>query len=474
MTLRIHDNLSRTLKEFVPVAAGRVGMYVCGMTVQGPPHIGHLRAAVFGDVVRRLLIHRGYAVTLVHNFTDVDDKIIERAVEERVDYQVIAERNIAAYVEATERMNVSPPDVAPKASEHMSDIIALIADLMAKGHAYAAGGDVYFAVSTYPRYGQLSGRRVEELRAGARIEIGEHKRAPEDFTLWKGAKAGEPAWPSPWGDGRPGWHIECSAMAMRYLGPVLDLHGGGMDLVFPHHENELAQSEAATGRPFANHWIQHGLVNLAGEKMSKSTRHFFLAADVFRDVDPAVVRYYLMTTHYRSPIEFSLERLKEAEVALKRLKNFAADAAFAESEARAAGAGAGAGHPAVADLVSAAETEFESAIDDDLNTARAIAALFELARETGRLKSEEGLGGPAFAAAMGRAGQVVKNLGGLLGLVLEAGGAEVSDAAEALRAERERARAARDWARADVLRAEIQALGYTVEDHPGGSRLKPL
>ena len=473
MTLRIHDNLSRTLKEFVPVAPGRVGMYVCGMTVQGPPHVGHLRAAVFGDVVRRFLIHRGYAVTLVHNFTDVDDKIIERAAAEQVDYREIAERNIAAYIDATRRLNVSPPDVAPRASEHMAEILDLIADLIAKGHAYAAGGDVYFAVSTYPRYGQLSGRRVEELRAGARIDVGEHKRSPEDFALWKGAKPGEPAWPSPWGDGRPGWHIECSAMAMRYLGPVLDLHGGGMDLVFPHHENELAQSEAATGRPFAHHWIQHGLVNLAGEKMSKSTRHFFLATDVFEDVDPAVVRYYLMTTHYRSPIEFSLDRLREAEVALKRLKNFVADAAFAGSAA-ASGAGAGTGHPAVEALIGTAQAEFEAAIDDDLNTARAIAALFELAREVGRLRSEEGLGGPASTAAMGRAGMVVATLGDILGLTLAAGGGAIPEQAEGLRLERERARAARDWARADALRGEIQALGFAVEDHPGGSRLKPL
>jgi cysteinyl-tRNA synthetase len=473
VALRIHDNLSRTLKDFVPVTSGRVGMYVCGMTVQGPPHIGHLRAAVFGDVVRRFLAHRGYAVTLVHNFTDVDDKIIERAAEEHVDYRVIAERNIATYLDVTERMNVGQADVMPKASEHMAEIIALIADLIAKGHAYAAGGDVYFAVSSYPRYGQLSGRRVEELLAGARIEIGEHKRAPEDFTLWKGVKPGEPAWPSPWGDGRPGWHIECSAMAMRYLGPVLDLHGGGMDLVFPHHENELAQSEAATGRPFVNHWIQHGLVNLGGEKMSKSTRHFFLATDVFEEFDPAVVRYYLMTTHYRSPIEFSPERLKEADVALRRLKNFVMDAAFAGSTAGAR-AEVGLGHPAVEKLVSAATAEFEAGMDDDLNTARALAAIFELVREVGRLRSEEGVEGAAFAGAMGQAGRAVSELGGILGLVLDSSREAIPERAEMLRGEREQARNARDWARADSLRAEILALGFAVEDHPGGSRLKKL
>ncbi len=479
MALTIHDNLTRTLKEFVPVRSGRVGMYVCGMTVQGPPHIGHLRAAVFGDVVRRFLVHRGYAVTLVHNFTDVDDKIIERAAEEGVDYRVIAERNIAAYIAATERMNVRPPDVAPKASEHIPEIVALIAALVAKGHAYPAGGDVYFAVSTYPPYGQLSGRRVEELLAGARIEVGEEKRAPEDFTLWKGAKPGEPAWPSPWGPGRPGWHIECSAMAMHYLGPVLDLHGGGMDLVFPHHENELAQSEAATGQTFVRHWIQHGLVNLSGEKMSKSTRHFFLAEDVFRDVDPAVVRYYLMTTHYRSPIEFSPERLKEAEAAFRKLKNFIVDAAFAAAEGggdreRGRVCGREDGHPAVESHITTARSEVEVAMDEDLNTARALAALFELVREVGRLRSEEGEGGPAFARSMGRAGNMVLELGDLLGLSLGEGRVEIPEQAEALRAERDRARTARDWARADALRAELQSMGFAVEDHPGGSRLKKL
>ncbi len=470
MTLRIHDNLSRTLNEFVPVHPGRVGIYVCGMTVQGPPHVGHLRAAVFGDVVRRYLEHRGYEVTLVHNFTDVDDKIIEKAAEEGVDYRVIAERNMAAYSAAIERMNVLPPSLAPKASEHIEDIVELIATLVAKGHAYAAGGDVYFSVSSYPAYGQLSGRRVEDLIAGARIEVGEAKRAPADFALWKGAKPGEPSWPSPWGPGRPGWHIECSAMAMRYLGPVLDLHGGGMDLVFPHHENELAQSEAATGQPFVRHWIQHGLVNLAGEKMSKSTQHFFLAEDVFRDVDPAVVRYYLMTTHYRSPIEFSPERLREAEVALRKLKNFVVDAEFAAGEV---GTGAGE-HPAAERLIAAANEEFTAAMDDDLNTARALAAIFELVREMGRLRSEDGESGPAFAASMAQAGDAVVRLGRLLGMQLKGAEVEVPARAEALRIERDQARAARAWDRADAIRAELAGLGYAVEDHPAGSRLKRL
>ncbi len=472
MTLRIHDNLTRTIKDFTPVKSGEVGMYVCGMTVQDRPHVGHLRAAVFGDTVRRYLESLGYKVTLVHNFTDVDDRIITRSQEEGVDYWAIAERNIQAYVDATQLLNVLPPTVSPKASEHIPDIVELIEDLIAKDHAYAANGDVYFTVSSFPRYGELSGRRVEELRAGARIEVGEQKRNPEDFALWKGAKPGEPSWPSPWGKGRPGWHIECSAMAMRYLGPVLDLHGGGMDLLFPHHENERAQSEAATEQTFVHHWIQHGLVNLGGEKMSKSTRHFFLAEDVFREVDPAVVRYYLMTTHYRSPIEFSLERLREAESALKRLRNFVADSGSSSETSGRGGDSSRGGHPQVERRIAAAREQFRASMDEDLNTARALAALFELAREIGRMRSEGGDGGPGFEASVAAAGATAQELGSLLGLELGAAEAAIPASVLALQTEREAARAARDWGRADRLRQELLELGYAVEDHASGSRLK--
>jgi cysteinyl-tRNA synthetase len=452
-------------------------MYVCGLTVQGPPHIGHLRAVIVADVMRRYLTHRGFDVTLVHNFTDVEDRIIARAAEEGVDFRVVADRNMAAYSAASRQLGALDPTVAPRVTEHMPEILDMIRELVAKGHAYEAGGDVYFSVESFPRYGQLSGRRVEELRAGSRIEVGEQKRAPEDFTLWKAAKAGEPSWPSPWSPGRPGWHIECSAMAIRYLGPVLDLHGGGMDLVFPHHENEIAQSEAATGKPFANHWVQHGLVNLAGEKMSKSTGHFFLASDVFQEVDPGVVRYYLMTTHYRSPIEFSRERLGEAEQALRKLKNFLADVTFARAEAAGArDSGPADGHPAADQATATAETVFRTSLDEDFNTARALAALFELVRELGRLRSEDGAGGAAFQRSMVRAGDTLVRLAGVLGLELGGGDANPAptDAAERLRQERDQARSSRNWARADAIRVELQELGFAVEDHPGGSRLKRL
>ena len=458
----------------MPVHAGKVGMYVCGLTVQGPPHIGHLRAAVVGDVMRRYLAHRGYDVTFVHNYTDLEDKIIARAAEEGVDFRVVAERNIAAYADAARQLGVLDPTVAPRVTDHMPEILRLIAELIARGNAYEADGDVYFSVASFPRYGRLSGRRVEELRAGSRIEVGEHKRSPEDFALWKAAKPGEPSWPSPWSPGRPGWHIECSAMAMHHLGPVLDLHGGGMDLVFPHHENEIAQSEAVTGKPFANHWVQHGLVNLSGEKMSKSTGHFFLASDVFREVAPEVVRFYLLTTHYRSPIEFSRERLDEAGTAFRKLKNFLADAAFARAEVGAGAAVTAAGHPAAEKAIAAAETEFQATMDEDFNTARALAALFEMVRELGRLRSEDGIGGAPFQVSMGRGADLLVRLAGILGVELQATTGAISHDAERLREERDKARGARDWAQADALRAELQALGFAIEDHPGGSRLKRI
>jgi cysteinyl-tRNA synthetase len=465
VALKIYDTFSRQKKEFVPIKPGHVGMYVCGMTVQGPPHVGHLRAAVVADVIRRYFVHLGYDVTLVHNFTDVDDKIIERAQEEGIDAWTIAKRNIDAYLQCVEKLQVQPPTIMPKASEHIDDIVALIQDLVDKDYAYpAANGDVYFAVERFPGYGKLSGRRVEELRAGARIEVGEEKRKPEDFALWKAAKPGEPAWPSPWGEGRPGWHIECSAMAMRYLGETVDLHGGGMDLVFPHHENELAQSEASTGKSFVHHWIQHGLVNLSGEKMSKSTHHFSLAEDVFATVDPLVVRYYLSTTHYRSPIEFSEERLEESRTALTKLWNFLSD----ENLDRAQDDGWG------ADLIADAERRFAEAMDDDFNTAKALGVIFELVRAVHRQQGEEGqqdstAGVPQPAAA------AVAGMLELLGIPTAPSGVDpFPDEALRLLEERNAARSNRDWAKADQKRDQLTALGFSVEDRADGSVLRRI
>jgi cysteinyl-tRNA synthetase len=461
MALRVYDNLTRTKREFVPVQPGKVGMYVCGVTVQDRPHVGHIRAALAGDLIRRYLMHLGYEVTYLNNFTDVDDRIIARAAEEGVDFGVVSERNIQTYLRYTDLHNILPATVYPRATDHIAEILAMIGALVDKGYAYAAGGDVYFDVRRKADYGKLSGRNVDDMRAGARIEVGEAKRDPLDFALWKGAKPGEPAWDSPWGRGRPGWHIECSAMSMKYLGHHFDIHGGGLDLVFPHHENEIAQSEAATGEPFANFWTENGLVNLSGEKMSKSTGVFFRIEDVAARVDPEVVRYYLLSTHYRSPIEFSEERLEEAGVAYQRLRGPLERAQAWTFEGGSAPGGA------LGKAVAEAERLFTESMDDDFNSAKALGHLFDLAREINRAL-DEGVGVDARAAA-----RRLLELGGVLGLFWKRPAAEAWDPRVLeLVANRETARKSKDWKRADDLRNELLALGVTVEDGSEGPRLR--
>jgi cysteinyl-tRNA synthetase len=461
LPLRIYDHLTREKREFVPITPGRVGMYVCGMTVQDRPHVGHIRAALVGDLIRRYLTHLGYEVVYVYNFTDVDDKIIERANREGLAYTDVSERNIDAYLRHADLHNIQRATHYPRATRHIDDMLALIGRLIERGHAYPAGGDVYFDVRSQAAYGKLSGRRVDELREGYRIEPGEAKRDPLDFALWKGAKPGEPAWESPWGPGRPGWHIECSAMSMRYLGETFDLHGGGEDLIFPHHENEIAQSESATGRPFANFWTENGLVNLGGEKMSKSTGNLFFIEDIARRVDPEVVRYYLLSTQYRSPIDFSDERLAEAAVAYQRLRS---PLERADAWNAAAGPAPGGG---LGEATGEADRLFHDAMDDDFNSAKAIGHLFDLSRAVNRAL-DEGLGTEARAAA-----RELLRLGGILGLFWKAPAsatwpAEVLDLAR----QREAARKARDWAAADSLRARLMDAGVLVEDTPQGQKLK--
>ncbi|TMQ59151.1 MAG: cysteine--tRNA ligase [Candidatus Eisenbacteria bacterium] len=461
MPLRIYDTLAREKREFVPVTPGRVGMYVCGMTVQDKPHVGHIRASLSGEVMRRYLEHIGYEVSYVYNFTDVDDKIIERANTEGVEYGAVSERNIEAYLRFAALHNIKPATHYPRATRHIGEILALIGRLIEKGYAYAAGGDVYYEVRKKSDYGKLSGRDVDEMRSGARVEIGEHKRDPLDFTLWKGAKPGEPAWESPWGPGRPGWHIECSAMSMKYLGEHFDIHGGGQDLIFPHHENEIAQSEAATGKPFANFWTENGMVNLSGEKMSKSTGRLFFIEDIAAAADPEVVRFYLLSTHYRSPIDFSHERLAEAGVAYQRLRT-PLERAGAWSRPDGPPPGGELGQAA-----SEAGRLFQDAMDDDFNTAKALGHLFDLARDVNR-GLDDGLGEEARAAARSLLG-----LGQVLGLFWrapagESWGAEILTLVE----QREAARRARDWKLADAIRADLGGRGVLVEDSPEGPKLK--
>ena len=461
MALRIYDTLTREKREFVPVEPGKVRMYVCGMTVQNKPHVGHIRSSLSGEVMRRYLEFLGYDVTYAYNFTDIDDKIIERANAEGVSFEKVSERNIEAYLQFADLHNIRRATHYPRATQHLKEMFDLIQKLIDGAHAYAAGGDVYFDVRSKPDYGKLSGRRVDEMREGYRIEPGEAKRDPLDFALWKGSKPGEPSWPSPWGPGRPGWHIECSAMAMKYLGETFDIHGGGQDLIFPHHENEIAQSESATGKPLANFWCQNGMVNLGGEKMAKSTGNFFFIEDIAGRFDPEVVRFYLMSTHYTSPIEFSEERLAEAGVAFQRLRSplERADVWSAEG-AEAAGGEMGA-------VVQEAERAFREAMDDDFNSAKAIGCLFDLSRAVNRALDEQRTPeARSGAAALVRLGQV-------LGMFWRKPTAETWEPAvlELVEA-REAARKAKDWKQADSARQQLLELGVTVEDSPTGPKIR--
>jgi cysteinyl-tRNA synthetase len=470
----MYDTFDAKKKDFVPVREGKVGMYMCGMTVQDKPHMGHMLAFVSGDVIRRYLEHKGFEVTYVQNFTDVDDKIIARAAQEGVEFKVVAERYMADYFRFADLLNIKRATVHPRATEHIKEIVDLVARLIAKGLAYEAGGDVYYEISKFPPYGRLSKKRIDELRAGARVEVGEHKRSPLDFALWKAAKEGEPSWETPWGRGRPGWAIECSAMSMKYLGESFDLHGGGEDLIFPHHENEIAQSEGATGQKFVRFWAHNGLLNLVGEKMSKSTGHFFAIEDILKEFEPEVVRFYLLTSHYRNPMEFSRERLSDARSAVGRMRNtFRAVEAYV-GEPRPQGAPERL-EGADGDFwkgIEAKQDLFTQAMDDDINAAGAVGHIFDIAKDLNLH-----LAGPETAAkrlVLARALEKVKELSNVLGILRSIGGEvirleDLPAEARSLVDERTLARKAKDWAQADAARTQLTVLGYFLEDRPEGT-----
>jgi len=475
MALRVYDTLRQTKTEFVPTHPGKVGMYVCGMTVQDKPHMGHMLAFVSGDMIRRYLEFLGYEVTYVQNFTDIDDKIIDRANAEGVDYRVVAERNIAAYYEAARALHLKPATIYPFATKHIPEIIAMVETLVEKGHAYAADGDVYFRVRTKADYGKLSKRDVDDLQSGARIEVGEKKEDPLDFALWKGAKPGEPAWDSPWGPGRPGWHIECSAMSTKYLGETLDFHGGGEDLIFPHHENELAQSECATGKEFVHFWAHNGLLNLRGQKMSKSTGIFFAMEDVLREFSGAVVRFYLMSTHFRSQMEYSRERLENAQKAYERLTNACRSV---DEQLTRLGSAPAVSTPAGRDLEAAASRareQFRAAMDDDFNSAGAIGYLFDLIKTYNIMRD-----GDAAAVAGSRAGleavrAALEEFDRILGLFpdgLPTSAEDIPAEVVAEVEERDKAKKNKDFKRADHIRDRLLAAGFLIEDTPAGARIR--
>jgi cysteinyl-tRNA synthetase len=486
VNLQLSNTLTRRKEPFVPRDEGRVGMYLCGPTVYGETHIGNLRNVVVFDVLRRHLVASGYEVLYVRNLTDVDDKIIAAAGHDPLRAFVVAERWARVYEEVTAALGALPPDIVPRASGHIPEMLALIARLLDHGLAYQAGGDVFFAVGKWPEYGKLSGRDVAELRAGARVEVNPEKRDPLDFVLWKGAKPGEPTWDSPWGPGRPGWHIECSAMATKYLGTGFDIHGGGEDLVFPHHENEIAQSEGATGDPFARYWLHNAFLEVKGEKMAKSVGNVVSPRELLRRYRGVVLRYALLGAHYRSPLEFSDEALDDAAASYQRLATFAVNAARAlppaEEDPAPAPGPAGTGHPApprapAGGLALVGEggwrERFLAALDDDLNVPAALAVLFDLVADTNPLigKAERG-----DAAAAGKLrerlalfGDLAARLGfmPLLDLPDQAAFPAVLDLVLDLR---ERARAARDFAAADMVRERLAAAGIRVEDRVGGPR----
>ena len=466
--LKVFNTLSGQKEEFIPQQPGQVKMYVCGVTVYDDCHIGHGRAYVSFDIIRRWLEARGNQVTYVQNFTDIDDKIIKRAAEVGQSPAELAARYTAAYFEVADKLNIKRADHYPKATEFVPQMIEFIRTLVEKGFAYQVAGDVYFSVKKLPDYGKLSGRDLEKMTAGVRVEVSEQKNDPLDFALWKAAKEGEPFWDSPWGRGRPGWHIECSVMSMKYLGRTLDIHGGGADLIFPHHENEIAQSEALTGQPFVKYWLHNGFINIDRTKMSKSLGNILTLKEIFQKYEPLVLRFYLLQTHYRSPIDFSFDALAEAQKGWKRLDNTRRK--MDQLLARAGWRDPGGPYD---DFVAEFQKEFEQAMDDDFNTARALAILFDLVRETNRLAEDyEVSQDKENLVILGQAKRLLGEMTEALGLAVQAAAAdEVPAQVQELVAAREQARRGKDWARSDALRAELDKLGYLVEDAKQGPRL---
>ena len=474
MALKVYNSKTRNKQEFKPLEPGKVSMYVCGVTVYDDPHVGHARCYVAFDAIVRHLRARGYEVTYARNFTDVDDKIIKRAAETGASCEDLAQRYIDSFSADMEALGVLPADLEPRATQHIPEIVGTVQKLIDKGHAYAVDGDVYFAVRSFAGYGQLSGRDVDDMRSGARVQVDERKKDPLDFALWKSSKPGEPSWESPWGPGRPGWHIECSVMSTKYLGASFDIHGGGKDLIFPHHENEVAQAEAATGQPFANYWVHNGFVRINQEKMSKSLGNFFTIKEILKTVKPEVLRLFLLSKHYRSPLDFSDAALKESAQGLERLYTALVGTDLPTGQLRAETIEQPQ-YMKVEEEISGYAQQFEDAMDDDFNTGAAIGSLFGLARTANRLAGD--IPNPERNALLEKCGALMVGLGGRLGLLQSdpmeffKGSIESSEIDELVE-EREAARRAKDFALADQIRDVLAAQDIIVEDTPKGPRWK--
>ena len=490
--MRVYNTATRSKEEFVPREPGKVSMYVCGPTVYNHIHIGNARTFLSFDVIRRYLEWKGFDVAFVQNVTDVDDKIINRANEEGRSAAEVARDYTDAFIRGMRALGVTDPTVRPFCTETIPEMIGMIERLIERGHAYEVDGDVYFAVRSFPGYGKLSGRDIDEMRSGARVEVDERKTDPLDFALWKSAKPGEPHWPSPWGEGRPGWHIECSVMSEEELGLPFDIHGGGADLVFPHHENELAQSEAATGTRFVRYWMHGGMLQINEEKMSKSLGNFLLLKDVLERYDPNVIRLLMLQTHYRSPLDFSDTRLDETINAYERLANIVRNLRWART---LSAQGEGAPVECCSGLklhVDTARSKFESEMDDDFNTAGALAAVFELAKAANVFLSDYQVDlCEDDKEAIGAAERTVVELLGVLGIhvpepveccypleVIDLardlsgyGGDDPEAAIDALLAARVAARTEKNWGLADAVRDGLTRLNFTIEDTPQGARV---
>ena len=463
----IYNSLTRKKEEFKPLHEGKVGIYACGPTVYNYFHIGNARPFITFDVLRRQLEREGYDVTFVQNFTDIDDKMIRRANEEGITVKELADRFIEAYYTDAKALGIRPATVHPKATEHISEIIHLIERLIENGHAYATpGGDVYYRVSAFPGYGKLSGQNVEDREVGAseRLDVETDKEAPADFTLWKAQKPGEPAWDSPWGKGRPGWHIECSAMSMKYLGETFDIHCGGKDLLFPHHENEIAQSEGATGKPYVHYWMHNGFINVDNQKMSKSLNNFFTVRDIAKEFDLEAVRLFMLSAHYRSPINFSRDQIEAANASLNRLYTARNTLRFLAENGEDREMNPD--EKAFAERLKEYEHRFDAAMDDDMNTADALGAIFELVRDAnGTLQAG------ASREAAKKALDSLMALCGVLGFLTKEEEGLPEDIQKLVQ-ERAEARKNKDWKRSDELRDQIRAAGYILEDTREGQKVR--
>jgi cysteinyl-tRNA synthetase len=486
MSLRIYNSQTRQKENFVPLDPPRVGIYVCGVTVYDSCHIGHARSMIVFDVIVRFLRSQGYAVTYVRNFTDIDDKIIARSNQEGVRAEELAEKYIEEFGEDMEVLGVLSPEVEPRATRHIPEIIALVQKLIDQGTAYAIDGDVFFAVEHFKPYGLLSGRNLEEMQAGARIEVDPRKRHPMDFALWKAGKQGEPTWESPWGPGRPGWHIECSAMSSNYLGETFDIHGGGQDLIFPHHENEQAQSMAASGRPLARYWVHNGFVTIRGEKMSKSLGNFLTIRELVRRFHPEAVRLFLLSRHYRTPLDYSEEALQEAQNHLHRLYQLVKDLERPEERWQRGGSEDLSEEKIreLEGLVGQFKEKFDQALEDDFNTAQALGYFHDLSRKLNRLLDSLNLKTGGYSkGALNESAAVLKSAGLLLGILnlplddffnqereraLERRGLS-KQGLEDLIGQRVQARKEKDWARADALRTQLLEMGVVLKDNPQGT-----